>query len=122
MGGGGHENGARALLQKYLVGEALAEAPFVVLVADDEMRLTAASDAACELLGWEREELLRLRVTDIVVEQEAATLYSDFVAAGVQRGRITLRCKDGELVEASYEAHETRMSGLPYYVSVLFPS
>jgi hypothetical protein len=38
-----------------------------------------------------------------------------------QRGRIVLVCKDGRRIPAHYEAHITRVSGLPYYVSILFP-
>jgi len=60
-----------ALVQRYLVGEAVADASYLVLVADEHMRFAAVSDAACELLGYTRHEFLRLTVPDIVVEREA---------------------------------------------------
>ena len=110
------------LIQKVLVGDAVGSAPFSVLVADERMRFAAASEGACRLLGWSLEELLRLTVEDVVVEQEPARrLYDEFVASGSQRGRITLRRKDGATIDAVYEAYETRMSELPYYVSVIIP-
>ncbi len=113
---------ATRLIQEVLVGEAVARGGYAVLVADERMRYLAASDAACELLGYAREELLRLTVPDVVVETEAPAMYDELVRAGEQRGRITLRRKDGEHVEATYEARETTIGGLTYYVSVLTPA
>lgn len=112
---------ADALIQGVLVGEAVANAGYVVLVADEHMGYLAASDAACDLLGYSREELLSLSVTDLVVESNASKLYHDFVRDQGQQGTITLRCKDGHTVLARYDARQTEVSGLPYYVSVLSP-
>src|SRR5438270_477553 len=52
-----------------IVGEAVASGGYVVLVADAEMRFIAASDGACALLGYTREELVELTVPDIVIER-----------------------------------------------------
>jgi PAS domain-containing protein len=38
----------------------------IVLVADRQMRYLAASAGACRVLGYSLEELLALRVTDVV--------------------------------------------------------
>lgn len=115
------EQDARSLVQRYLVGEAVTGTSYLVLVADETMRFAAVSDAACDLLGYNRDEFLQLSVPEIVVERDAPHLFSEFIAAGEQRGLITLRCKNGETMKMLYEAHETTMSSLPYYVSVLFP-
>ncbi len=56
------------------MGEAVANAGYVVLVADENMRYLAASDAACELLGYGREELIGLSVPDLVVESNASAI------------------------------------------------
>ena len=112
---------AKELVQRYLVGEAVAAASYLVLVADEHMRFAAVSDEACELLGYTRDEFLQLTVPDIVVEREAPQLFAEFIAAGEQRGQISLRCSNGKTITMLYDAHETTMSGLPYYVSVLFP-
>ena len=70
---------ADALIQGVLVGEAVANAGYIVLVADENMRYLAVSDAACELLGYSREELLGLTVPDLVVETHASDLYDEFI-------------------------------------------
>ena len=111
---------ADALIQGVLVGEAVANAGYIVLVADENMRYLAASDAACELLGYSRKELLGLTVPDLVVEN-ASELYDEFIHNHGQRGEITLRCKDGRSLEAHYDARQTEVGGLPYYVSVISP-
>jgi PAS domain S-box-containing protein len=115
------ESHADALIQPVLVGEAVANAGYVVLVADEDMHYLAASDAACELLGYSHEELLKLTVTDLVVETNASALYDEFMHDHEQRGTITLRRKDGSHLTATYDARPTEVSGLPYYVSVLTP-
>lgn len=110
---------ADALVQGILVGEAVANAGYIVLVADEDMRYLAASDAACELLGYSREELLALTIPDLVVETNASELYDEFIRDHGQRGKITLRCKDGRFLEAHYDARQTEVAGLPYFVSVM---
>ncbi len=112
---------ADALIQGVLVGEAVANAGYIVLVADENMRYLAASDAACELLGYSREELLGLTVAELVVETNASELYDEFIRDHAQRGRITLRRKDGRFLNAHYDARQTEVGGLPYYVSVISP-
>jgi PAS domain S-box-containing protein len=112
---------SEALVQDVLVGEAIANGGYVVLVADDDMRYLAASDAACELLGYSREELLGLAVPDIVVETDASRLYDEFMRDREQHGAITLRRKDGKVIAARYDARQTEIGGLPYYVSVISP-
>jgi PAS domain S-box-containing protein len=109
------------LVQDVLIGEAVAQAGYVVLVADEQMRYLAASASACELLGYSNEEILDLTVTDVVVDDEVFTLYDGFLASGHQKGRVSLRCKDGRRVVAEYDARATRVSRLPYYVSILSP-
>jgi CheY-like chemotaxis protein len=93
----------------------------IVLVADRQMRYLAASAGACRVLGYSLEELLALRVTDVVKETDAKQRYRRMVEEGRQEGEITLLCKDGRPVRARYEAHEAQADGVPYYVSKLTP-
>jgi PAS domain S-box-containing protein len=109
------------MIQTFLVGEAVARGGFIVLVADDEMRFLAVSDGACETLGYTRTELLQLSVPDIVADADAAERYEHMVRTRDQRGRITLVRKDGAHVEGTYEARETRVSGMQYFVSIVRP-
>ena len=89
----------------------------VVLVADAQMRYLAASDSACRLLGYTREELLAMRVTEVVEETDAATRYGRMLEDGRQDGQITLVCRDGRRVRAHYDAREAQAEGVTYYVS-----
>jgi len=99
--------------------EAVRDAGVVMLVADHSMRLTDASDIACELLGYDRQELLTLSVPDIVVDQPLAErLYTEYLRDREQGGLIGLRTKDGRTVEAVYYAFT---QGPDSRVSVLFP-
>jgi PAS domain S-box-containing protein len=106
------------LIQASLLGEAVEHGPAAVFVADEHGRYVAVNQAACKLVGYEREELLELRVTDLVPAEEAAAPWGEMVADGVKRGIATLRCKDGGTVEFRYVAGATRVAGMPVYVSV----
>ena len=112
---------ADAYVQSVLLGEAVANAGYVVLVADADMRYLAASEAACKLLGYTRDELAQMHVPEIVEQTDASDRYREMTKRGRQQGQITLVCKDGRRIEARYEAYETRVARLPYYVSVLTP-
>ena len=88
------------------IASALAS-PDATLVADDQGRYVAANDAACRLLGYTREELLRLSVWDLTPdphEVEGLILWKDFIELGVQAGVYWLARKDGSMVEVAYQA------------------
>ena len=46
------------LIQTSLLGEAIENGPVAVFVADEHGRYVAVNRAACQLLGYTREELL----------------------------------------------------------------
>lgn len=94
----------------------------VVLVADADMRYLAASDGACRMLGYSLDELLLLRVTDVVEETDAEQRYRRMIDEGRQEGEITLVRKDGRQVKARYAACEAQAEGITYYVSELTPA
>jgi PAS domain S-box-containing protein len=106
------------MLQQALLGQAVDTADVLVFVADEKMRYIAVNQHACEVLGYTREELLALTVTDVSAEVEAPALYRQMISDRSQRGVSSIRCKDGTLLEFHYTATETRVSGLPYYVSI----
>jgi PAS domain S-box-containing protein len=117
-----HEsNVAQPLVQASLIGEAIDGGPIFVFVADEEMRLVAANAFACELLGYSREELLRLKVTDIAPFPETPGRFAAFVAKGRQEGTFRVVRKDGTIVKIAYRAAETRVAGLTLYVSTGWP-
>jgi PAS domain S-box-containing protein len=109
------------LVQSVLLGEAVEHAPVAILVADEEMRYVAANATACQLLGYTREELLRLRVTDVAQYPEAEGEFEAMIAAGELVGRTTVRHKNGTGRSLRHRSSETKIAGLTYYVAVLWP-
>jgi PAS domain S-box-containing protein len=69
-----------------------------IFVADEQGRYEEANTAGCELLGYSRDELLRLRVHDIVAVEDHAKLpghWAEILSGAVVRGEWRLRRKDG---------------------------
>ena len=108
-------------MQTVLLGEAVEHAPVAILVADEEMRYVAANATACELLGYTREELLRLRVTDVANSPDAEGEFEAMMTAGQLAGRTTVVGKDGRRLSLRHRSSETNIAGLTYYVAVLWP-
>ena len=112
---------AHDLVQKSLVGEAIDNGPVAVFVADDDQRYLAVNAYACELLGYDRDELLELRVTDVAVNDGAAADYTGLQRGGVHTGLTVLRCKDGTELPMNFRASATRVGGMELYVGVCWP-
>jgi PAS domain S-box-containing protein len=113
---------ASDLVQETLLYEVWDKAPALVFVADDEMRYLAVNATACEFLGYSREELLALRVTDVAIEPEAPDLYEGMVRTRAQSGVTQLRTKGGNLLPFRYVAKESAVAGLRCFVAVGFVS
>jgi PAS domain S-box-containing protein len=107
-------------LQQVLLCDAVERSPALVFVADDEMRYLAVNNTACEVLGYTRQELLSLRVTDVAVSVEAESLYQEMLAVRSQQGDVQLRTKDGQLLPFVYEASEVTVGKMQHWVSVGF--
>ena len=108
------ELGTETLLQLW------DNAPALVFVADDRMRYLAVNGTACEKLGYSREELLALQVTDVAVADDAESLYGAFLAPGEQLGWTQLRRKDGTTLGFHYQARACTIGGEEYYIAVGF--
>jgi PAS domain S-box-containing protein len=107
-------------LQELLLYDAVDRSPALVFVADDEMRYLAVNNTACEVLGYSREELLSLRVTDVAVSDEAESLYQEMLSVRAQQGDVQLRTKHGDLLPFVYEASEAKVAGVSQWVSIGF--
>jgi PAS domain S-box-containing protein len=92
-----------------------------ILLADDEGRFVDANPAACNLLGFTREELMQRRVSDIVDQgtrhPETFGLWQRFLDERRQTGRIVLRHKGGHSILAEYAAVASIQPGV--HLSVL---
>jgi PAS domain S-box-containing protein len=111
---------AEALIQTALVGEAVDAGPALVFVADEEMRYVAVNLCAAETLGYTREELLQLRVTDVARESASPTEYDEMLVRGSRAGVSILTTKDGRELTFQYRATETTVAGLALFVAVGF--
>lgn len=74
--------------------------PVAIFIADEQARYLDANDAACQMSGYTREELLTLRINDLDASENnisAATSIDDLKIKGVFRGEQCMRRKDGSI-------------------------
>ena len=77
------------------------------LVADDRGRYVDCNQAACKLLGYERDEILRMSVWDLTPQAnnvDGLIMWQEFIALGVQAGIYWLVRKDGTSLEVEFRA------------------
>jgi PAS domain S-box-containing protein len=91
-------------VQQFLLYDAIDDAPALVFVADEDMNYLAVNNRACSVLGYSRQELLSMRVTDVVVTSDAPPLYERMMNERIQEGDVELLTRDGALVPFIYEA------------------
>jgi PAS domain S-box-containing protein len=111
---------AETMIQTSLLGEAVDTGPALVFVADEQMRYIAVNQRACDVLGYTRDELLRLHVPDVAREREAPVEFEEMLVRGSRSGTALLTCKDGTTVEFDYRASKSRVARLEVFVSVGF--
>src|SRR5579884_3266306 len=78
-----------------------------MVIADDDRYYVAVNAAACLLLRVPEEEVLTMRVDDLVApaaKPAVEALWQDFIREGTQKGRIELAMPDGAVVAVDYSA------------------
>lgn len=83
-------------------------APDAIFVADLQGRYAYVNAAACQLLGWTREELLGMSITDLIRPEDRARLEQSkqSMAAGASScSQWQLRRKDGSWADAEVTAN-----------------
>ena len=117
------ETDVRALIHSALVGEALEHGPIAVFVFDDEGRYLTVNRFACELLGYERDELLRRCVGELsaLPQELAIDAYARAVKTGVESLTAVLHA-DGSILHLRFRASATRVAGMPVFVGVAWPA
>jgi len=92
-----------------------------IVIADDEGRYLDANPAASELLGYSRDELLGLRVVDVVAvgSEWTESEYERFRNEGSWRGELDVRRKDGAVLAVEAQATVVPAPNGPMYVSAL---
>ena len=108
-------------VQETLLGEALEHGPVGALVLDEHGTFLAANRMACQLVGYEREELLTKVSIDLAADPSVVPARLREMASGrLEQGIGQLRRKDGELFDVQYRVGATRSGGLPYFVFVFW--
>ncbi len=76
-----------------------------VIFADSSRRYLDCTEAVCALLGYTREEILRMTVEDISYNvDEVPQLFAQYLKAGAMEGAYVLRHKDGTPIPIHYRA------------------
>jgi PAS domain S-box-containing protein len=116
-------NGARALIDTVLVGEALEHGPIAVFVFDEEGRYLAVNGMACNLLGYGREDLLARRIGELSVQtaSEAVDAYLAAMEAGTE-ATTEVRHANGSIVRLNFRAAAAKVAGMPVFVGVAWPA
>jgi two-component system cell cycle sensor histidine kinase/response regulator CckA len=87
----------------------LDQASDAIFVSDADRHYVDVNIAACDLLGYTREELLRLSIHDVVPPEENQGQPERFVrmrAGETVLSERTLRCKDGSLLVAELNSRQ----------------
>lgn len=92
-----------------------------ILVADVEGRYLDANPAAVKLVGYSRDEILGMRVGELVTHGPAWTddEYARYVEDGYWHGELALRRKDGTEVPVEATATIARLRDGAVYLSVV---
>lgn len=111
----------RAHPQYHHLFDALSEP---VLVTDEESRYTDANTAACDLLGYSLDELLTLRVADVVASPPRWTEaeFARYLRECRWEGQVDLRRKNGGVITCWVHARILPLPGSQAYLSVLAPT
>jgi len=86
-----------------------------ILLIDSAGRCVDGNPAICFLLGYSREELLQLTVSDVTPNQDRASILdilASFLFAGTTIGVYTLLCKGGATRNVEYRAFANIVPGL----------
>ena len=101
--------------------EAFNSLPDAVLVADASGRYVDANRAARELLGYSREQLLAMNVTDLVARdgEWAEAEFDRLMRGGYWRGVVPLRRADGSTIDVESTASLAAVGETCRYLAVL---
>jgi len=78
-----------------------------ILVSNTQRELIHVNRAACRLLGYRDDELLGMRIEELIASpapRAAVSIWETFVESGQQRGEIELRRSDGSTLLVEFSA------------------
>ena len=112
------------LVQVTLLGEALEHLRVAVIVSQEGDNPIAVNQAACELTGYSRDELLALPAAGLSgrTAREHERKLLDFTRHGRAPGHAPLRRKDGSIIEVQYRWVATRVAGMDIHLFFVSPA
>jgi PAS domain S-box-containing protein len=110
----------QAMVQQTLLGDAWENAVVAVAVFSDDGRYIACNRAMCALTGYDRDEILQMRVgVDLAQDRvENEVLLRGVVTNERPYGTGALKRKDGSVIQIHFWAIETTAAGLPFYATL----
>lgn len=109
---------ANPLVQASLLGEAVDGAELAILVTDEDGRCIAVNKQACALLGYAREELLKLEVPEFVPDTDPRECYREVHANGRSEGFTDALRSDGTPLPVRYWSTPTRVAQMRLVLSL----
>jgi len=109
---------ANPLVQASLLGEAVDSAELAILVSDDEGRCIAVNKHACALLGYTREEFLKLEFAEFVRDVDPRECYREVLANGRSEGVADAIRSDGTPLPVRYWSTPTRVAQMRLVLSL----
>jgi PAS domain S-box-containing protein len=115
------EQTAHGMIQQALLGDAFEFArDFGAFVLDEHGRYIAVNDRACELSGFDRDEIVGRAIGSF--NPHLARQYAEGLARRRLGGRTFIERKDGTRIDVCYRASETRVAKLPFLVVAFWPA
>ena len=108
-----------AALQSTLLGELLENAQIGAL-AVDRGTYVAANEHACEILGYDRSDLIGTRVGELHPFSELPRHFGEIEQGLRQGGDLRITRKDGEEIAIRYRAVRTTLAGLPIILGLFW--
>jgi PAS domain S-box-containing protein len=95
-----------------------------LLLKTEDGRCAAVNDAACDLTGYTREELMSLRPQELSARPpgELQQNLDEFARTRALPGRTPLRRKDGTVIDVDYRWMETTVTGMPFLIFFMAPA
>ena len=105
-------------MQASLLGEAVDAADLAILISDEDGRCIAANQQACTLLGYERDDLLALTVSDFVPDTDPQACFRAAYGAGGGSGVVDAVRSDGTALSVRYWSAPTNVARMRLLLSV----
>jgi PAS domain S-box-containing protein len=106
-------------VQTALLSEAARHAAVGFIVWDDDRRYIAANPKACEILGCTLEELIGSVVGSRT--KRGDSLVREVVQNEGGQGQMVITRFDGKRQKLGYVTFATRIGGIPYMASIVWP-